>query len=243
MTDAGFDRRLRDWLHDRDPGPVPTSLRASVSRVPAETPVPPLTRLWRTIVGPGDTGRNAPALRLAVLLAVLGALVALATAGFIAVTSRPQLPTAWRSYVVGLVAPDVDFGSVAGTLQHGDPTISVDDLPGSVVVLYFPGNVSAEKAAADAQVLVGASEQTPAGTAFLVVSSATSPIGTETIDRLHEAGMLTARPPGGWEPATKSEERSVLVVTNRAGVVKYVFAGDLPDADELIGDLDRASLP
>jgi hypothetical protein len=33
------------------------------------------------------------------------------------------------------------------------------------------------------------------------------------------------------------------VVTNRAGVVKYVFAGDLPDADELIGDLDRASLP
>ena len=243
MTEAGFDRRLRDWLDDRDPGPAPTSLRTSLTRIPAATPVPALAHLLRKVVGAGGTGRNGSALRLAVLLVVLGALITLAAAGFIAAMSRPSLPTAWRDYVVGKAAPDRDFGSVAGTLRHGDPTVSVDDLPGFVVVLYFPGNASAEKTAADARALVGASEQTPAGTAFLVISAASSPIGTETVDQLHAAGMLTARPPGGWEQSPSSDDRSALVVTNRAGEVTYVFTGDLPSADELIGVVDRASLP
>jgi hypothetical protein len=54
--------------------------------------------------------------------------------------------------------------------------------------------------------------------------------------------MMTAAPPAGWDADASSGEPA-LVITGRGGVVKYVFAGGLPDADQLIGDLDRASVP
>jgi len=54
--------------------------------------------------------------------------------------------------------------------------------------------------------------------------------------------MLTAATPAGWD-ADPSIAGPALVITGRGGVVKYVFANELPDADQLVGDLDRASLP
>jgi hypothetical protein len=54
--------------------------------------------------------------------------------------------------------------------------------------------------------------------------------------------MLTAAPPAGWD-ADASTGEPALIITGRGGVVKYVFESDLPDADQLIGDLDRASVP
>jgi hypothetical protein len=54
--------------------------------------------------------------------------------------------------------------------------------------------------------------------------------------------MLTAATPAGWD-ADPSTGGPALVITGRGGVVEYVFASELPDADQLVGDLDRASLP
>lgn len=242
MTDAGFDRRLRGWLEERDPGPVPSSLRADVARVPVETPIPIAGRVWQAIVGAGGSaGRAGSAMRLAVVLVLLGLLLAL-VASFYVTTGRPIPPSAWGDYVVGQPAPDREFGSVAGSLAVGDPTIGVDDLQGFVVVLYFPGQATAERTSADAGTLATAADHTPRGTAFVVVASPSSPISTETLEQLHGAGMLTAKPPADWAPPP-SDAEPALVITDRAGVVKYVFAGELPNADQLVGDLDRASLP
>jgi len=241
MTDAAFDRRLRDWLDGRDPGPVPASLRESAASVPLQTPVPAVSRVWQAIVGPGAAGRPGSPARLVLALVLLGLLVA-AVAALITVGSRPAPLTAWRDYVVGQPPPDLDFGSVAGALPRGDSTISVDDLPEALVVLYFPGEATAERTAADARVLIQASEHAPNATAFLVIAPDSAPIAPDTVSLIHAAGMLTAAPPANWV-ADPSVGGSALVITGRGGVVKYVFASELPDADELIGDLDRASVP
>ena len=57
MTDAAFDRRLREWLEGRDPGPVPSTLSESAARVHAETPIPAASRVWRAVIGSGRAGR------------------------------------------------------------------------------------------------------------------------------------------------------------------------------------------
>lgn len=89
--------------------------------------------------------------------------------------------------------------------------------------------------------LVEASEQTPAGTAFLVIPLASSPLAAATVDRIHAAGMLTAAPPPDW-PGLGQPQAPVLVITDRHGVVADVYVGQLPTAGWLIGDLDRASV-
>src|SRR6476646_1132803 len=139
MTDAAFDRRLRDWLEDREPGPVPPSLRADVARVAIETPIPPAARVWQSLVGPGRAGREASSLRLALVLGGLGLLVAVAAA-LLLIGSRPAVLTAWHDFVVGRAAPESEFGSVTGARGGGDATLSVDDLRGSVIVIYLAGN-------------------------------------------------------------------------------------------------------
>jgi hypothetical protein len=118
MTDAAFDRRLRDWLGGRDPGPVPVTLRESVERVPLQTPVPAVSHVWHAIVGPGAAGRRGSTARLVLALVLLGLLVAALAAVFTS-GSRTAPLTDWRDYVVGQPAPDLDFGSVAGTLPRG----------------------------------------------------------------------------------------------------------------------------
>ena len=241
MTDAAFDRRLRDWLDGRDPGPVPASLRESAASVPLQTPVPAVSRVWQAIVGPGAAGRPGSPARLVLALVLLGLLVA-AVATLVTVGSTPAPLTGWRDYVVGQPAPDLDFGSVAGTLPRGDSTISVDDLPGALVVLYFPGEATAERTAADARALIQASGHAPNATAFVVIAAESAPIAPDTVSLIHDAGMLTAATPAGWD-ADPSTGGPALVITGRGGVVKYVFASELPDADQLVGDLDRASLP
>jgi hypothetical protein len=238
MTDTPFDRRLRDWLEDRDPGPVPASLHDSVARVPIETPVPAVLRLWHSILGPGRAGRQGAPIRAAVVLVVLGLLVA-AVAALWSAGSRPAPLTAWREYAVGQPVPDLDFGSPTGTLSSGDASISVDDIPEAMFVLYFPGDAAADRVAADARVLVDASEPAPGRTAFLVIPSHATPMTAATVDRVHAAGMLTAEPPAGW-PAT--QHGPVLVITNHRGNVAYIYVDEFPDADGLIGDLDRASV-
>jgi hypothetical protein len=241
MTEAAFDRRLRDWLEGRDPGPVPMTLRESVERVPVRTPVPAVSRVWQAIVGPGAGGRRGSPLRLVLALVLLGLLLAAAFAG-VSTSGRPTAPlTSWHDYVVGQPAPDLDFGSVAGALRTGDSTISVDDLPEAMFVLYFPRGASSDRTAADARLLIKASEQVPNATAFLVIAPDSAPIARDTASLLHDAGMMTAAPPAGWDADASSGEPA-LVITGRGGVVKYVFAGGLPDADQLIGDLDRASV-
>jgi hypothetical protein len=241
MTDGAFDRRLRDWLEGRDPGPVPVTLRESVERVPLQTPVPAVSRVWQAIVGPGAGGRRGSPARLVLALVLLGLLLAV-VATLIAGGSRTVPLTSWRDYVVGQPAPDLDVGSVAGTLRTGDSTISVDDLPEAMFVLYFPGEATPERTAADARALVQASEHVPSATAFLVIAPASAQLAADTVSLIHDAGMLTAVPPRAWTRAQSTGEPA-LVITGRGGVVKYVFAGDLPDADQLIGDLDRASVP
>jgi hypothetical protein len=240
MTDA-FDRRLHDWLEGRDPGPVPTSLRESAARVALETAIPATSRVWQAVVGAGRSGRAASPVRLVFVLVVVGLLVA-AVAALLVAGSRPSPLTAWQGYVVGQPAPDRDFGFVAGDVTGGEPTISVDDLPEFVVALFFPGDATAERTAADTRVLVEASERTPAGTAFLVIPSASSPLAADTVDRVHAAGMLTAAPPPDWPGLGQPQGEPVLIITNRHGVVANVYVGQLPTADWLIGDLDRASV-
>lgn len=241
MTDAAFDRRLREWLEGRDPGPVPSTLSDSAARVPRETPIPAASRVWQAVLGSGRVGRTDSPVRLVFVLVVLGLLIA-AVAALLGAGSRPTPLTAWQDYVVGQPAPDRDFGSVTGAFTGGDPTISVDDLQQFVVVLYFPGEAPPERTAADARVLVEASDHTPAGTAFLVVAPATKPMTAETVDRVRAAGMLTAEPPADWPAAGQPQGEPVLIVTDRRGVVANVYGGELPTADELIGDLDRASI-
>ena len=241
MTDEAFDRRLRDWLDGRDPGPVPASLRESAAGVPFRTPVPAVSRVWQAIVGPGASGRPGAPLRLVLVLVLLGLLVAGAVA-LLAAGSRTAPLTTWRDYVVGQPAPDLDFGSVTGTLPRGDSTISVDDLPEAMFVLYFPGGATAERTAADARMLIQASEHVPNATAFLVIAPTSAPIAAGTVSLIHDAGMLTAATPAGWDP-DPSIGGPALVITGRGGVVKYVFASELPDADQIVGDLDRASVP
>jgi hypothetical protein len=241
MTDAAFDRRLRDWLEGRDPGPVPASLRESVQHVPLRTPVPAVSRVWHSIVGPGAGGRRGSPARLVLALVLLGLLLA-AVATLIAGGSRTGPLTSWRDYVVGQPAPDLDFGSVAGSLPRGDSTISVDDLPEAMFVLYFPRSASSDRTAADARALIQASEHVPSATAFLVIAPDAPPLAPDVVSLVHDAGMLTAAPPAGWD-ADASVGEPALVITGRGGVVKYVFAGELPDPDQLIGDLDRASVP
>lgn len=242
MTDAAFDRRLREWLEDRDPGSVPSTLSESAGRVSRETPLPAASRVWRAVIGSGRVGRPESPVRLVVVLVVLGLLVA-AAAALLGVGSRPAPLTSWQGYVVGQPAPDRDFGSVVGAVKRGDPTISVNDLQEFIVVLYFPGEAPAERTAADARVLVETADHTPAGTAFLVIAPATSPMTAETVDRIHAAGMLTAQPPADWPAMNQPQGEPVLIVTDRRGVVANLYGGELPTADELIGDLDRASVP
>src|SRR4029079_19703494 len=105
-----------------------------------------------------------------------------------AVRAPPALPAAWREYVAGQPAPDLDFGSVAGTLPRGDSTISVDDLPGALVVLYFPGEATAERTAADARVLIQASAHAPNATAFVVIAPDSAPIVPDTPSPIPHAG-------------------------------------------------------
>jgi hypothetical protein len=243
MTDAAFDRRLRGWLEDREPGPVPSTLRADIARVPIETPIPAASRAWQAVVGSARRGQPGSPVRLMFVLVVLGLLVA-AIAAVLAVGSRPTPLTAWRDYVLGQPAPDLEFGSVAGSLTGGDPTISVDDLREFefVVVLYFPGDATADRTAVDARKLVEASEHALPPTAFLVIAPAASPIASETVDRIHAAGMLTAEPPADWPAASQPQGEPVLVITDRRGDVAYLYVGDLPEADLLVGDLDRASV-
>ena len=243
MTDTAFDRSLRDWLEAREPGPVPASLRESASRVPLETPIPAAARAWQAIVAAGATGRRGSPLRLVLVLALLGLLLA-AVAAILTAGSRPAPLTTWHDYEPGKPAPDRDFGSIAGSLVSSDATISVDDLTEYqfVVVLYFPGDAPAGRTAQDAGELVAASEHAPSTTAFLVIASPSSHVAADTVERLHAAGAETAEPPPDWPWAGRPQGDPVLVITNRRGIVSQVYVGDLPAADLLIGDLDRASV-
>jgi hypothetical protein len=90
--------------------------------------------------------------------------------------------------------------------------------------------------------LVAASQQTPSGTAFVVVTRVSSQLPDETIDSLHAAGMLTARAPATWEAAGQGGSGPALVITDRQGVVSKLYPDRFPDATGLIGDLDRASV-
>ena len=239
MNDAAFERQLREWLVEREPGPVPASLRESAARAPLETPIPPVSRLWQSIVGPGRVGRQGAPVGIAFALVVLGLLVA-AAAALWATGSHPAPLSSWREYAVGQPVPDLDFRSPTGAPAGGDGSISVDDIPEAMFVLYFPGNAAPDRVDADTRTLADAAEHAPGGTAFLVVPSDAAPMTAETIDRVHGAGMLTARPPASW-PA--SQQGPVLVITNHRGNVSYIYAGAFPDADLLVDDLDRASVP
>jgi hypothetical protein len=54
--------------------------------------------------------------------------------------------------------------------------------------------------------------------------------------------MLTAEPPADWPSGASPHGEPALVITNRRGEVAHVYVGELPAAEALIGDLDRASV-
>jgi hypothetical protein len=240
MTDTALESRLSAWLDGRDPGPVPMTVRAGVARVTGETSLPLVAGIMQPLVGPRWAGRESAALRLILVLGLLALLIVSALS--LLTTGRPKLPTAWRDYVVGQPVPDRDFGSVAGVLAHGDPTVSVDDFPKFVVVLYFPGDATATRVVSDARGLVSASEHSPSGTAFLVLTPAGQATLSRAIDSLTAAGMLTAHAPAEWQSPHEGDVGPALVITDRRGIVDQVYTGQLPDAAGLIGDLDRASI-
>ena len=74
MTEPEIDRRLRDWLAEREPGHVPPSLRANARAVPYETPLPMVAASRRARRSTGGTPAGwSPAV---VILLLAGALVA-----------------------------------------------------------------------------------------------------------------------------------------------------------------------
>lgn len=240
MNDAAFERRLQEWLLDREPGPVPASLRESAARVPLDTPIPTAARVWGAILGSRRTSASGSPVRLVFVLIVIGLLVAVIAAA-LSVGSRRVPLSAWGDYVIGQPAPDRDFGSLAGAVPVGEPTLSIDDLVDAEFVLYIPGEASPDRTAADASILIEASNHVSAATAFLVVVEPSSPLPQTTVDRLYDAGMLTAAPPADWPSGASPRGEPALVITNPRGEVAGVYVGELPAADALIGDLDRAA--
>jgi hypothetical protein len=241
MNDAAFERRLQEWLVDREPGPVPASLRESAALVPLDTPIPAAARVWGAIVGRRRDAASGSPVRFVFVLIVIGLLIAVIAAGLSAGSRKVPL-SAWGDYVVGQPAPDRDFGSLAGVVPVGEPTISIDDRVDAEFVLYIPGDASPDRTAADASVLIEASNRVSSSTAFLVIVQPSSPLPQATVDRLHGAGMLTAEPPADWPSGASPHGEPALVITNRRGEVAHVYVGELPAAEALIGDLDRASV-
>ena len=131
MTDAAFDRRLREWLEGRDPGPVPSDAqRERRSACRARRRSRPRRASGGRSIGSGPAGRRGLAGPAGLRAGRPAACSSPPSRRSCAPGSRPTPLTAWQDYVVGQPAPDLDFGSGGRRASpRGDPTISVDDLP------------------------------------------------------------------------------------------------------------------
>jgi hypothetical protein len=236
MTESQADRHVHEWLAAREPGPMPAALRESLRRVAYETPPPATWRLWQGTVRPGWAGTTS-SLRLALLIGLLGVLIALTTANLIGDRSpapalAPEL-SRWRDFVVGQRAPALEFRSVGGALSdRDDMTLQFEDLLGSLVVMYVP-EPDAEQGITDVGGLAEATLAAPDSTAFIV----TGPIEWSRGLNLNPE-VVNAEPPPGWEAARPQRGPAILVV-DRRGVVAAVYASTLPTPDQLADRLVR----
>jgi hypothetical protein len=247
MTDAQMDRRLRAWLADREPGPVPPSLRDSAARVPQETPTPTTLRAWQMLVrGTGPDG-GAPAARLVLLLAVVGLIAAAALALFAVGSSRQPAPvpglTSWASFAVGKPAPPIVMRNVAGTPAVGDDeTFEFDDRVGSVVVVYVAADTGNDGAARDVATFI-ATRDGAAGGAVFVVATAAPESNRGAISIAADAGIGAVQLPPSWATGSARVPDAAFVVIDRRGRVAAALGGGLPGPDQLIAVIDREVEP
>jgi hypothetical protein len=245
MTEAQFDRRLRDWLADREPGPVPPSLREGSARVAFETPPPAMWRVWPAIVRPAglvDVGRGGGrGAALAFVLLVVGLIVAAAVVAVGASRTPPPAPVlaAWGSFVIGRPAPAIVMHNVAGTPPVGDDsTFEFDDRAGWVVVVYLPSDGDADAAASDVAALVAARERASGGVLFLV-ATAEPAAAIPAVSGAADAGIGAVQLPVGWAGGSEPARAAAVVVIGRRGTVAATFAGALPGPDQLVDVIDR----
>lgn len=229
MNDATFERHVRDWLADREPGAIPASLVAKAGSIPYETPVPVAWRIWGAVVRPAARGGSAPGLRLALVLALVGLLVALAIGtAFVgrAPVPAPEL-TSWRDFVVGRTAPAIEFRSVGGPLSDTDDgTLEFEDLVGTLVVMYVP-DPAARPGQIDVGGLVAATLAAPGSRAFLVAAPAEWSRAPNV-----DPDVVAAEPPAAWL-AARDEPGPAILVVDRRGVVIAAFAATMPTEGQL----------
>lgn len=244
MTQTELDRRLRDWLAEREPGHVPPSLRANAARVPYETPLPMAARL-RDVLVRSTGGAPAGSSRAVLILLLVGALVAATIASLIltgAVRRGPEPALQrWGAFTVDRPAPTAEMVALPGAAQLGDDeSVEFEDLVGSVVTILVPG--SAGNASAD-ELTTFAAARARTGERVLFFVGARSPL---VLDGLADAGGAVALgigaidlSSGGAGTADFPDGRDALVVVDRGGTVAAVFVGTMPGRDELVALLNR----
>jgi len=244
MTEPEIDRRLRDWLAEREPGHVPPSLRTNAARVPYETPLPMVSRLRDVLVGSkgGAPAGWSPAV---VILLLAGALVAATIAsllltGDVRPAPEPALQR-WGAFAVDRPAPTGEMVALPGAAQLGDDeSVEFEDFVGSVVTILVPGTAGDARAE---ELATFAAARARIGERVLFFVGARSP---SVLDGLADAGGATALGIGaidlsaGGVPATDFPDgRDALVVVDRGGTVAAVFVGTMPGRDELVALLNR----
>ena len=239
MNDVELERRLRRWMSDREPGPVPMQTRAELGQVAFKTPIPTSRRLVDPFVrrvSPPRTQWAAGPVRA--MLLVLGLLVAVAVAALFVAGSKPPAPVletdSWGAFVVGRAAPPAVMRLIPPVSRiTDDDTLEFVDLAGSIVVLVVPDEAAGSALNREIEALTVARHRTGADVVFLVgarsaaVTDALSRVAAETedIDAVDLSSASAVAFPSG-APA--------LVVVDRQGGVAAIFAGVLPGADQLV---------
>jgi hypothetical protein len=246
MNESDLDRRLRRWLTEREPGPVPASLRVRAGRVPFETPIPISRRVLDVVVGPGGSRRVGGGTRRgAVILVLVGALLVATIASLLSMGSaRPsRLPGVerWGAFVVDEPAPPVVMDGLPGLASDADDgELEFEDLVGSVVAVLVPGSRGDDPGARHLASIAEARRLTGEGVVFLVGSRSPS-----VVDGLTAAGGVDAIRIGVVDLSTGRLETAfpdgadALVVIDRGGVVRAAYAGSLPGPDQLVDLLHR----
>jgi hypothetical protein len=246
MTDAQFDRRLRDFLAGREPGPLPRSLREAAARVALDTPVPPTWRVWQVVVRRAGSG-GTPTRRLALALLIVGLMLAAAAAALVVGASRtpPPVPglSGWGTFLVGQPAPPMVMRNVAGTPQIGDDrTFEFEDRAGSLMVVYLPAGDGDDLAVGDVEKLIEARDRAPEGVVFIVASD--EPVADkQAVSAAADAGIGAVRLPANWTRDTAAATGAAIVVIDRRGRVAAAFGGALPGPDQLLDVIDREVAP